>query len=229
MISTGSALALGYLPVAAARGLDVHYIESSTRVQSCSLTGRLLCRIPNIQCWWQYPAPPPRFRYAGGVYDEFVPSQQTRPADLRRIVVTVGTTHWDFRRLIARLARIVPAEAEVMWQTGRTDVSGLDIDASDVVPESVLVEAIERADVVVSHAGAGSLALALQAGKIPVFVPRRMSHSEQIDDHQVELAQWADENSLAVTVEADQIQQHHLADAAGRRARRTPVGEMVLR
>ncbi|MGI9597231.1 MAG: glycosyltransferase [Acidimicrobiales bacterium] len=229
VISTGSALALGYLPVAAARGLDVHYIESSTRVHSCSVTGRLLCRIPSIQCWWQYPEPPPRFRYAGGVYDEFVPSLNPQPSDLQRIVVTVGTTHWDFRRLIARLVNIVPAGAEVLWQTGRTDVSGLDIDANEVVPESVLVDAIEQADVVISHAGAGSLALALQAGKIPVFVPRRVGHGEQIDDHQVELARWADQNSLAVTVEADQIQRHHLADAAGRRARRTPVEDLVLR
>lgn len=228
VISTGSALALGYLPIAAARGLDVHYIESSTRVQSCSVTGRLLCRLPRVQCWWQYPSPPPRFRYAGSVYDEFVSGRQPEPRDVARLVVTVGTTHWDFRRLIARLAEIVPGDTEVLWQTGRTDVSGLGIDAHDVVPESVLVDAIERADVVVSHAGAGSLALALQAGKIPVFVPRRMSHGEQIDDHQAELAQWAHENSLAVTVEADRVDRSHLFEAASRCASRQPVGELVL-
>jgi len=228
VISTGSALALGYLPIAAARGLEVHYIESSTRVQSCSVTGRVLSRMPGVRCWWQYPSPPSRFSYAGSVYDEFLSSERPEQPDVRRVVVTVGTTQWDFRRLVARLAAIIPADAEVLWQTGRTDVTGLGIEAHDVVPESTLVDAIERADVVVSHAGAGSLALVLEAGKIPVFVPRRANHGEQIDDHQVELARWAHESALAVMVEADRVDRQHLVDAAGRRASRQPVGELVL-
>lgn len=228
VISTGSALALGYLPVAAARGLEVHYIESSTRVRSCSMTGRLLSRVPGIRCWWQYQSPPSRFHYVGSVYDEFVSSQRLEVPELRRIVVTVGTTDWDFRRLVARLTSILPSDAEVLWQTGRTDVTGLGIDTHDIVPESVLTDAIERADVVISHAGAGSLAMTLQAGKIPVFVPRRVSHGEQIDDHQVELARWAHENTLAVTVEADQVCRDHLVEAASREASRQPVGELVL-
>ncbi len=228
VVSTGSAIALAYLPVASAMGLDAHYIECSARVESCSMTGRILCRTPRVTCWWQYPSPPPGFRYAGGVYDGFITGALPAQPDVARIVVTVGTTDWDFRRLVARLAEIVPPEAEVLWQTGATDVTGLDIDAKRLVPESVLLDAMERADVVISHAGAGSLSLALQAGKVPVFVPRRAKHHEHLDDHQTELARWAHDNALAVAVEADLIERHHLAAAAGRCASSTPVGELVL-
>ena len=59
------------------------------------------------------------------------------------------------------------------------------------MPEAELVAAVDQADVVVCHAGAGSLTMALAAGRCPVFVPRRVSVGEQIDDHQLELARWA--------------------------------------
>jgi UDP-N-acetylglucosamine transferase subunit ALG13 len=38
------------------------------------------------------------------------------------------------------------------------------------------------------HAGAGSLIHAIQAGKVPVVMPRRAEEGEHIDDHQMELA-----------------------------------------
>ncbi len=231
VISTGSAIALGYLPLAAALGLEVHYIESSTRVDSCSMTGRILSRVPRVNCWWQFDPPPDGFGAIAGVYDHYrstlKPGADQRPS-IRRIVVTVGTTDRDFRRLIKRLVAIIPDEAEVLWQTGASTVDDLDIDARELVPESELIEAINAADVVVTHAGAGSLALTLQAGKVPVFVPRRADFDEQLDDHQVELARWAHDRGLAVTAEADRVDRTHLEEAARLRITTEPTGELVL-
>ncbi|MGI9612347.1 MAG: glycosyltransferase [Acidimicrobiales bacterium] len=228
VVSTGSAIALAYLPVAAALGIEAHYIESSTRVTSRSKTGALLARLPRIHRWWQFDAPPERFRHLGGVFDRFHPVDGPEPLALQKIVVTVGTTPRDFRRLVERLVEIVPPSAEVLWQTGQSDVSDLPIEARTLVPERELVAAIEAADVVVSHAGSGSLALALRAGKVPVFVPRRAEFDEQIDDHQVELALWASRNGLAVTAEAGSVSADHLETAARRTVRTAPVGELVL-
>ncbi|MGH3709105.1 MAG: glycosyltransferase, partial [Pseudonocardiaceae bacterium] len=45
-VSTGSGIALGYLPYLAARGVECHYIESATRVSGPSLTGRVLQWVP---------------------------------------------------------------------------------------------------------------------------------------------------------------------------------------
>ena len=228
VVSTGSAIALGYLPVAAALGIECHYIESSTRVRASSVTGRVLSRFPGVTCWWQFDRPPPRFRTTGGVYDRFAVEPVDQPPDIRRVVVTVGTTDRDFRRLIERLVAVLPAGAEVLWQTGASDVAGLGIEARALVPEAELVAAAEAADVVISHAGSGSLALALRAGKVPVFVPRRAAFGEQIDDHQLELAHWAGQRGLAVVAEADRIDHTHLAAAARLQVRTRPVPEVVL-
>lgn len=233
VVSTGSAIALGYLPVAAAMGIQSHYIESSTRVESCSVTGRILSKTPGVHCWWQFEQAPPGFRSIPGVYHRFEAHPRadgpvlTRQ-QVRRVVVTVGTTDRDFRRLIAHLVRILPVDAEVLWQTGHSDVSGLDIEAHQMVPQDQLVKAIAEADVVISHAGAGSLALTLEAGKVPVFVPRRADFGEQIDDHQVELARWADSKNLAIMAEADQVTTSDLEAAAGLQVASNPVGELIL-
>ena len=228
VVSTGSAIALGYLPAAAAMGIETHYIESSTRVDSCSVTGRILSRVPRVRCWWQYDPAPHGFSPIGGVFERFVASPTSEVPAIERVVVTVGTTDRDFRRLITRLVSIIPDGVEVLWQTGHSTVDDLDIDARRLVPESELVAAMEAADVVIGHAGAGTLSLALRAGRVPVFVPRRADFGEQIDDHQVELAHWADEAGLAVWAEADHVELSHLETAARRRVRTRPVGELVL-
>ncbi|MGB5760656.1 MAG: glycosyltransferase [Acidimicrobiales bacterium] len=228
VVSTGSAIALGYLPVASLMGIESHYIESSTRVESCSVTGRILSRTPGVNCWWQFENPPDGFSAIEGVYEGFRAVPNPRQPTINRVVVTVGTTDRDFRRLIERLVKIMPEGAEVLWQTGHSAVADLGIEAHRLVPESDLVAAIADADVVVSHAGAGSLSLVLQAGRVPVFVPRRAAFGEQIDDHQVELARWADGRGLAVFAEADQVNLDHLIRAARLQARTRPVGKLVL-
>ena len=224
-------------------------------METCSVTGRLLARTPGVRCWWQYEPVPERFSYLPGVYEAYrtvprsdlvslavapgAPSTIPTPgadgpsggaieAPIRRVVVTVGTTDRCFRRLVARLADILPPDAEVLWQTGHSRVDDLPIEARRLVPEGELVAAVAKADVVVSHAGAGSLALALDAGRVPVFVPRRADAGEQIDDHQVELARWADQRGLAVMVEADHIQMADLVRAAARRVVRNPTEELIL-
>lgn len=211
VVSTGSAIALAYLPVAAAFRIPAHYIESATRVEAPSLTGRILRWVPGVTTWWQHDDPPTRWRTLPGLYSHFRREEAERAdADgrdlpVRRLVVTVGTTDYSFRRLVERLVQIVPAEVEVFWQVGATDVAGLGIDGHPIVDADMLRREIDVADAVVTHAGAGSLLQSLEAGHIPVYVPRRQVHGEQVDDHQVELAQWAERAGLAVCAEADEI------------------------
>src|SRR5690349_4711629 len=73
-ISTGSALAISYLPYCAARGVPSYYIESATRIDGPSLTGRLLQRLPGVRLYTQYPScAEGRWRYGGSVFDGFMP------------------------------------------------------------------------------------------------------------------------------------------------------------
>ena len=55
------------------------------------------------------------------------------------------------------------------------------------MPFDVLNAQMRDADVVVTHAGVGSVLCARQAGHVPVVVPRLHRLDEHVDDHQVEL------------------------------------------
>ncbi len=213
-ISTGSAIALSFLPVAAAYGAECHYIESCTRVRAPSITGRALRWIPGVACYSQHQGATRRpWRYGGSVLDGFQPVRQL-DKPIARVVVTVGTWRQPFRRLIQRVIDILPRNAEVVWQTGYTDVSDLPITGVTWVSPEDLVAELRRADVVVTHAGMGATLDALEARKLPVVIPRRRAFGEQIDDHQVELAAALHHLGLAVACDPEELTADTLRSAA---------------
>jgi UDP-N-acetylglucosamine transferase subunit ALG13 len=218
-ISTGSSLALSALPQAALRRIPTHYIESVTRTEGYSLSGRILQRVPGIEMYVQWPhLATERWRYCGSVLDGYA-SETTTRREVRRLVVSVGTSgKYGFRRLIERLRTITPDDVDVLWQTGSTDVTGLGIDARASLPARELASAIEQADAMVAHAGAGIALTALQAGKVPLLAPRLADRGEHIDDHQAEIARCLSKLDLAVVSDADEVTWDLLTSMTTRRA-----------
>lgn len=217
VVSTGAALALAVLPQARARGIETVYIESATRYDRPSLSGRALAMVPGITAFsqssaltrgqWQYLASP------WELYD----TAPTPPRPIRRMVVSLGTqADYGFRRLLERLVPLVPADTEVLWQTGGTDTSGLGIDARARVPSEEMAAAIRAADVVVAHAGTGIALMALENGKLPILVPRRAMHGEHVDDHQMTIALDLALRDLCISRDADSLKGRDLVAAASR-------------
>lgn len=205
VISTGAAVALPFLARARASGLGAHYIESAARADGPSLTGRMVSRIPGVRLYGQYPVwAGGRWQYRGAVFDGFTAGEPVQArAELTRVVVTFGTQRdFGFRRAAERLAAVLPqvcsADAEILWQTGATDVSGLGIDGVESVPAADLEAFVREADLVVSHAGVGTALLTLELGKCPVLLPRERAHREHTDDHQRLIAEELASRHLAV-------------------------------
>jgi UDP-N-acetylglucosamine--N-acetylmuramyl-(pentapeptide) pyrophosphoryl-undecaprenol N-acetylglucosamine transferase len=222
VVSTGSGIALGFLPQAVAWGMAAHYVESATFVDGPSLTGRVLERVPGVQLYTQHPAwATGRWSYRGSVFDGFTVAPQSRPASLRRVVVTLGSDRWTFRPLIDRLLELLPDDADILWQTGPTPVHDLPIRAVPYLPAEQLAAAIGRADLVVSHAGCGTTLTALRAGRRPVLVPRDPTRGEVIDDHQRIFARSLAESGLVVAREVDQLRLADLQEAAASEVRRS--------
>jgi UDP-N-acetylglucosamine transferase subunit ALG13 len=218
IVSTGSAMALPFFALGRARGLRCHYIESAARSDGPSKTARMISRIPGVHLYTQYPAwADEKGRFRGAVFDSFVRAEEPRerPRELRKVVVSLGTfKDIGFQRLVRRLLEILPPEADVLWQTGDTDVSGFGIVGHHAIPERELTAAIREADVLVAHAGVGTALAALEVGKCPLLVPRRFAHGEHVDDHQTQIAAELAGRGLAVSVEADELTLDDLLAAA---------------
>ena len=141
VVSTGSAVALPFFAVARARRLDCHYIESAARIEGPSVTGRLMTR--------DYRCPPLRAVLALGERRLALPRlgvRRLRSADedgARLRPASQGRGHAGHLQGVrlssgssSACSQILPAEAEVLWQTGDTDVGGLGIDGQLRDPRS---------------------------------------------------------------------------------------------
>jgi UDP-N-acetylglucosamine transferase subunit ALG13 len=214
VISNGSGIALAYLPIARALGIPAHYVECAARTEGPSMTGRILERVPGVELYTQYPRwADERWTYAGSVLDTFTVSMREEPKPISSVLVTTGTL-FGFRRLVDRLRAILPADVEVVWQTGATDVSDLPIEVHRSLPPRRLEEIAREVDVVVAHAGIGSALLTLRAGKMPVLVPRTADEREHVDDHQNQIAGELAARGLAVARTADALTLADLQHAA---------------
>jgi UDP-N-acetylglucosamine transferase subunit ALG13 len=223
VVSTGAALALAVLPQARLRGVRCVYIESATRVNGPSLSGALLSRFPGIKTFSQSPTlTSDRWRFLASPWDVYETRTDREVPQLRSVVVSLGTSPYDFRLLVEQLVRILPPNAQVLWQTGVTDVSGLGIEARPRVPAAELQAAIRGADVVVAHAGTGAALAALEAERCPVLVPRRATRQEHVDDPQLQIALDFALRDLAIVREVEHLKYEDLLVAAARRVVRKP-------
>ena len=225
-ISTGSGIALAFLPVASAMGREAHYIEAATRVHAPSMTGRLLQRTPGVRLYTQHrEAQNGRWHYRGSVFDGYAAAARPEPIDeITTAVVTVGTmTDYFFPRLLESVHALLGPEVEVIWQTGATSVGDLPIEARPWLPAAELQDAMARADVVIGHCGVGTLTMAMAAGAYPVLVPREQRFGENVDDHQLELAELLTDRDLAVVKRLGELNHEHLLLGANRML--VPVAE----
>lgn len=220
VVSTGAGIAATVLPMARTMGLRSVFIESATRNRGPSMSGRILQRLPGVELYSQHldgQGFGSRWQVVGSVHDEFSPGPPAPDPQVRRVVVTLGTIRpYGFRRLVDRLLAVLPADVEVLWQTGATDVSDLPIEGRAAVPAPELEAAMAEADVVIAHAGTGTALTAFELGRCPVLVPRRASHAEHIDDHQVGTAAALAARGLAVHAEVEDLTAPLLLAAASR-------------
>jgi UDP-N-acetylglucosamine--N-acetylmuramyl-(pentapeptide) pyrophosphoryl-undecaprenol N-acetylglucosamine transferase len=226
VISTGSGTALPFLPYLSLRGVPAHFIETATRVDKPSLTGRVLSAVPGIRLYTQYEQlAHGRWHRAGWVFDRFK-ATRAAAAPIRRAVVASGSSNsgYPFRRMLEALAALLgPGGAleraqerpiETLWQTGGTPTDGLGIEPREWVPTEELEAAIAQADVVISHAGTGSAFSTMAAGRFPVLVPRDPDRGEIGDTHQRLFAAELDKHGIAMCRDPEALTADDLLEAA---------------
>jgi UDP-N-acetylglucosamine transferase subunit ALG13 len=115
------------------------------------------------------------------------------------IFVTVGASPIPFDRLIAAVDDL--DDDDVVVQYGSAKVRPRRGRSVSFMAFDDVVAHLRDADVVVAHAGAGSVMAALAAGRTPVVVPRLQRLGEAIDDHQLGFARRLDRRKVVRLVE----------------------------
>jgi len=116
------------------------------------------------------------------------------------IFATVGShPTYAFERFLRALESLPEADLVVQHGPGKSPAN-----ARRAVPWMTFAEIVaemERADHVVSHAGAGTILCAARAGQVPIVFPRLERFGETVDDHQVELARRLAPDGRVILVE----------------------------
>jgi UDP-N-acetylglucosamine transferase subunit ALG13 len=120
------------------------------------------------------------------------------------IFVTVGAQA-PFDRLIRAVDEwaVARGRSDVFAQIGSTDFLPKSISAKKFMDPLEFRKCVETADVIVAHAGMGSIITALECGKPIIVMPRRGSLKETRNDHQVATASYLSKHGR-VTVAMDE-------------------------
>jgi len=149
------------------------------------------------------------------------------------VLVTVGNAPQPFPRLLEAVDRLagegVFRQAPVLMQRGSAGgFQARHCEQRDFLAMDEFVGAVRQAELVIAHGGAGTLFHVLQAGKIPIVMPRRVQYGEHVDDHQYELVQVLSEEGRVIPAyeAADLPAAVEQARQWNRRAERAPAPAM---
>jgi UDP-N-acetylglucosamine transferase subunit ALG13 len=124
----------------------------------------------------------------------------------RLVLVTVGTDHHPFDRLVRWVdAWLATGRAGVrcVMQTGTSAPPTGPAAWQAYLESDALRAAMREATVIVCHGGPGTILGARQAGAIPVVVPRQPRLGEHVDDHQVIFARRLADTGAVFVAESE--------------------------
>jgi UDP-N-acetylglucosamine transferase subunit ALG13 len=111
------------------------------------------------------------------------------------IFLTVGT-QFSFDRLVKAVDELVGAngvDEEIFAQIGKSSYRPRHFEAASELEKGVFDEYFGRADGIISHAGMGTITMALERKKPLLVMPRLRRYGEVVNDHQVAIARKFEE------------------------------------
>lgn len=104
------------------------------------------------------------------------------------VFVATGTGPAFPRLLEAVRALVTETSVELFVQRGSAGSAFADLPGEDFISREEFAKRLHWADVVICHAGAGTVYEAYLAGHVPILVPRLSQFGEIVNEHQLELS-----------------------------------------
>jgi beta-1,4-N-acetylglucosaminyltransferase len=127
------------------------------------------------------------------------------------IFVTVGNDFRNFNRLLKKIDEIAHhIPSEIVIQRGYSDHQPKNINYFEFVPMDRAIKYIQESELVVSHAGIGTIFLCKKYGIPLIIVPRRKKFGEHMNDHQLEIAkalERREDKNIYVVNEEDRLEE----------------------
>lgn len=120
------------------------------------------------------------------------------------ILVLLGTQNNSFHRLLEEVQKNIDngnIQEEVVVQKGYTKFESKDMTLYNELPIEKFNELIQKADLVITHGGVGSIINSITKGKKVIAVPRLKKYNEHVNDHQLDIIQTFDEMGYIIGIQ----------------------------
>ena len=108
------------------------------------------------------------------------------------IFVTLGTQDKSFDRLLKAIDKEIKTgtiKDKVIVQAGYTKYESKNMEIFDLVDSEEFDKLVDKCDLLITHAGVGSILSAVKKGKKVICVPRLKEYKEHTNNHQKQIAQ----------------------------------------
>ena len=108
------------------------------------------------------------------------------------IFITVGSQKFQFNRLLIKVDNLIEKGAlkeEVVAQIGECDYTPKNYKYTRYMNRDEFQDAIQSADIVITHGGTGAIITAVKNKKKVIAVPRLAKYGEHVDDHQLQIVE----------------------------------------
>lgn len=119
------------------------------------------------------------------------------------ILVTLGTQDKSFERLLKALDELIEKkiiQEEVVVQAGYTNYESKNMKVFSYLPKEEFEKLIEKCDLLITHAGVGSIMDGLKRGKKIIAIPRLAKYQEHTNDHQLQIAEEFEKEGYLLSV-----------------------------
>ena len=119
------------------------------------------------------------------------------------ILVTLGTQDKEFTRLLKEIDKLISKKIikdEVIVQAGYTKYESKNMKVFDYVDSDVFNNYVEKANLIICHAGVGTIFDCIKKNKKVIVVPRLAKFNEHNNDHQLEITKEFEKKGYVLSV-----------------------------
>jgi len=143
----------------------------------------------------------------------------------------VGNAKQPFYRLLDAV-RIISSTLPqpVIVQHGNTPFDDPACVCHAFMDRETVSELMAKSELIICHAGAGTVIEAVRAGRVPVVMPRKRAFGEHVDDHQIEFAAMLRQTQKAVVIEEPELLEYAVGQALAihRQPKSEPVEPLLV-
>ena len=125
------------------------------------------------------------------------------------IFITVGSQKFQFNRLLKMVDYLIEQnyiQEEIFAQIGVSDYLPKHFKYNRYLNRDEFQHYQDKADLVITHSGTGSIVGALKKRKKVIVVPRYQEFNEHVDNHQLEIAEeFKNRNLVTVCLKNDSL------------------------